>query len=474
MKRPFHSFLLGALVVSTFLTACGGSGSDLGSGTPTPTMKVLFVNSRSDAAQYTAYATFGGGGTLTATKVSDGSTIAKGTSYSFSELSQGVYISEYDSGRIFISIGSTLTTPNSGNGFAANYNNPNLADFATRWDKVELTYSVDPVLNTGAGGADLTSADFFGMPLDIVTTGGTVAPTHLTWRANTVDVFEKLGMLSNFKPITIQDATGSVGVGNNGVMVQGVNNGKVVRIVNPSSVSPVNGGTPFPSFQSYITYLKTGNTTNPGTPIVTNIVGANGQITKGGPFQTYTLQGTISNSTYTLAGMTINPGDVVLDGTVNNGDGNGDVVFTMRFAAADFTDYTIYGAAVPFSILRGSDVNEIAEKVRGDYLSALNFGLAGSTVDNPNLQGTPIGNSPSWTWYGNQPSGQPFAKLPITNAFAYAQPGMNNMSNFNQFAGYLVGVTDSYGFAFNDRLEAPLAAVTDGSTVTVTILPDTR
>ncbi len=33
-------------------------------------------------------------------------------------------------------------------------------------------------------------------------------------------------------------------------------------------------------------------------------------------------------------------------------------------------------------------------------------------------------------------------------------------------------MTDSYGFAYNDRLELPLAAVSDDTTVLVSILPD--
>ncbi len=98
-----------------------------------------------------------------------------------SSLASGVNITTYASGRIYLSIGAGLTSPNAGNGYAPNFNNPDLADFSTRWDKIELT--IQPGANGTSGGVNLTSQDFFGLPLDVTTTGGSQAPAHLTWHA---------------------------------------------------------------------------------------------------------------------------------------------------------------------------------------------------------------------------------------------------------------------------------------------------
>ena len=120
------------------------------------------------------------------------------------------------------------------------------------------------------------------------------------------------------------------------------------------------------------------------------------------------------------------------------------------------------------------------EKALADYLAGLNFGFIGSLELNPNCQssgsecfGDTIGNSPSWTWYGNIPGGGYFAPLPLSDAYAEAQP-----SNFyyNQYAAELnnsdTPLTDSYGFPFTDRLAHPLANLYSDTTLTLTILPD--
>jgi len=117
----------------------------------------------------------------------------------------------------------------------------------------------------------------------------------------------------------------------------------------------------------------------------------------------------------------------------------------------------------------------VVEKVVADYFSGLNFGLIGSHAPNPNAPGQTIGNSPSWTWYGNQPNGGGPTPLPLSDAYAAAQPG--NPDYYNSYAAYLnnssAPVTDAYGFPYTDRLASPLAALDDNTILTMTILPDT-
>jgi hypothetical protein len=90
----------------------------------------------------------------------------------------------------------------------------------------------------------------------------------------------------------------------------------------------------------------------------------------------------------------------------------------------------------------------VVQKIVADYFSGLNFGFIGSQVNNPNMPGTTIGASPSWTWYGNKPNGSGPAPLPLSDAYAAAQPG--NSGFYNAYASYLnnssAPVTDAYGF----------------------------
>jgi uncharacterized protein (TIGR03437 family) len=427
---------------------------------------IKFKNLRPDATTVPAYVSFGGAGTLTGTNLADQTPLSKDKSYKLSDLSAGVSISEFHSGRIYVALGVPLTTANAGNGYSTNFANPTLNDYSTRWDKIEISY-VD-----NDGGANLSSQDFFGIPLQITTTGGAHTPSNLTWRETTANVFHELGKLSNFAVSSPQNATGAIALGNNGVAVDGVTGGNVVRIISPASVSPTDsqGDTCYPSLATYVSYLANGNPASSLQAAATIIAGHNGQIVDGGPFQTYNLKAYIDKNATTIAGSSISPGDLIMDGTINNG--SGDETFTLLIPAANLSDHAAYGANPGFQVIRGVNTNSVAEKVTADYFAALNLGLLGSTVDNPALPGTPVGASPSWTWYGNRLDGLGQPKLPISDAFEYAQP--TNVNYYNQYAAYLSDVSDTYGFAYNDRLQSPLASLDGGSTLTLSILPDVQ
>jgi hypothetical protein len=475
-RRTFLGSGLLAVFAAAMLSACGGGGkldAPPPALTPPPTgVTVQFQNLRPDASTVPVYITFGGSDTLVATNIANGQSIVKGQAYTLAQLSSGVNITEYRSGRIFVSLGVPLVTPTEANGYAPNFDNSTLGDFTTRWDKFEITVTPANGNVATSGGANLTSQDFFGIPLDITTTGGSQPPDHLTWRADTATVFQALGQLSNFSVITPQNSPGAIALGNNGVPIPGVSGGNVVRVVSPGSVAPLNpqnGTTVYPSLQSYIAYLATGNP----QPIPTTIQGNNGQPISGGPYQTYDLTATIANAPTTIGGVAINVGDLVLTGTMNAGTGGGDAPYTIVVPASNLTDYGIYLANPSFTTIpANTNPDNIAQHIVADYFAALNFGIVGSTVANPNDPGSTLGNSPSWTWYGNEPTGAAAPKLPIADAFSAAQP--SNSNRYNSYAAYLAGVTDSYGFAYNDRLESPLAAVSDGTLLTLSVLADER
>ena len=336
-------------------------------------------------------------------------------------------------------------------------------------DKYEITYGLSA---TGVltGGANLSATDFFGIPLKLQTKGGS-QPTTLTWNyngaVNTASIFQTLGALQNFQTDTVSDTLGAiVANGANGVTINTPSGSMagVVRVIAPSST---NGNqTPYPSFTNYLSTIQTGG-------ISATIAGQNGQYPKGGPFQNYNLSGVISNTTQTVNAMTVHPGDLVLNGTVQLGAVT--TPLTILVTKANLSSFAIYGANPAYTICAAcSDANKVVEKVVADYFSGLNFGLIGSHAPNPNAPGQTIGNSPSWTWYGNKPNGGGPTPLPLSDAYAAAQPG--NPDYYNSYAAYLnnssAPVTDAYGFPYTDRLASPLAALDDNTILTMTILPD--
>jgi Beta-1,3-glucanase/PEP-CTERM motif len=441
-----------------------------------------------DSQPLAAYVTFAGGGAFDATATIDGVTqkLLLGKSYQLTDLSGGVDVTEYDSGRVFVSLGSPLTGLSPSNNYAPNFVAPQLnPNFLTRFDKYEINYVTKNAVTSG--GANLSSADFFGIPLELTSTGGQ-QPKTLTWNTSTKTAFTNLGRLANFSTDTIDNASGALVVdktGNSGVNIT-TDSGQtlnVVRVIAPGSVNQgANGSTPFPSLSSYLTYLQTGG---PGsTPITANIAGANGQPTAGGAFQNYNFTAYISNMTKTFTTkdgtLTANPGDLVIDGDVDLGDDTGhETAITILVTKADLTDFVVYGANPTYSSI-GGDTNGIIEKVIADYFAGLNFGFIGSQelnpTTNPTWNGKEIGESPSWTWYGNIPDGGPLDPLPLSDAYAAAQPNPDT-PYYNQYAAYLnnssTPVTDSYGFPYTDRLASPLAALDPDTTLLLTILSDT-
>jgi hypothetical protein len=423
-----------------------------------------FANLRADAANLPVYFSFGGANALDAVNLATNQLIDKGTNYTLSDLSAGVQVNSWSSGRLFVSLDAGLTTPSAANGFSPNFSNPTLGDFATRWDKIELDFDS----GKQSGGANLTAQDFFAIPMQITTTGGGQTPTTLSTHTTASAIFTALGTLSGNSTDTVQNTTGALAAGNNGIMVGGVGGVSAVRVISPASVVPTNaaGGTVYKSLAAYLQYLQTGNG---GNPVVTDIAGANGALGSG--FQTYNLAAIIVKTAGSYGGVAAQPGDLVLYGAINNSDGNGDVPFGIPVTGAHLSDHEVYGANPAFSVAVGADVNGLGSKVIADYFAGLNFGLVGSTVDNPNMPGTTIGASPSWTWYGNKPDGSAFPKLPVADAFAAAQPA--NPTFYNPFASYLASVSDVYGFAYNDRLQSPLASLGPDSVLTLSILDDT-
>ncbi|HEY6517823.1 MAG TPA: autotransporter domain-containing protein [Roseiarcus sp.] len=453
-----------------------------------------FDNDRPDASTVPAYITFTGAlpGQFAATIVGTRTQVLEGVSYSLQSLSSGVDVTEYESGRVFVSLGSPLTSLSAGNQYSPNFTAPTIANvanpnFLTRLDKYEITYTPASYTPQGTfvpanGGANLSATDFFGIPLQLQTTGGAQSKT-LTWNytnnVNTAAVFHALGALENFQTDSVANTLGAiVANGANGVTINtpaGPLNG-VVRIISPSSTNQPGTGssTPYPDIGAYATHIQTNQ-------ISANIAGQNGQFTPNqGPFQNYNMTGTISNGTTPIDGIVYPRGELVLFGNVTKPSGVGTNQLTVTVSQANLQSFAIYGANPAYKVTVGTDANKVVQKIVADYFSGLNFGFIGSPVNNPNKPGTTIGSSPSWTWYGNKPIPDaahppaPVPALPLSDAYEAAQPTQPGF--YNAYASYLnnssAPVTDAYGFPYTDRLASPLASLDDNTVLTMTILSD--
>jgi outer membrane autotransporter protein len=466
-KVHFRRMLAGALAPIGALLIATPAAADL---------VLNFDNDRPDASSLPAYITFTGApaGGFDATIAGTSTELQEGVSYSLSTLAAGVDVTKYTSGRVFVSLGSPLTGLTATSNYAPDFASPTSPNFLTRMDKYEITYGVPASGGAPTGGANLSSTDFFGIPLQLQTTGGS-QPKTLTWNyntaVNTAAVFQALGALENYQTDTVANTLGALVTGGaNGVTINTPNgpmNG-VVRIIAPSSTNqPATGSsTPYPNIGSYATYIQ-----NNG--ISANIAGQNGTFSKNGPFQIYDMTGTISNGVKPINQTVYPAGELVLTGNVTNPNGP-PTTLTVTVTQANLQSFIIYGANPAYNVTVGSNTNNVVQKIIADYFSGLNFGFIGSPVNNPNMSGTTIGASPSWTWYGNKPGGGGLAPLPLSDAYAAAQPA--NSGFYNAYASYLnnssAPVTDAYGFPYTDRLASPLASLDDNTVLTMTILPD--
>jgi hypothetical protein len=439
----------------------------LGASRPAAADLVLtFTNANPDYTADNVYITFGGANTgLAGTINSPGApALVLGQSYALSQLegggTNGVTLSNFNSGRVYVSLGAPLTV-NAANSYNPNFANPGLADYGTRWDKVELSFT------NGVGGANLSAQDFFSVKLQASASGGGQPATSLTWMQSSATVMQTLGGLSGFSVNSAGNPQGALVTGAGGVPIPagGSPGLDVIRVISPATVTPgPNGSTVYPSFSAYLAHLENSG----GTPVATRVAGNNGA------GQAYDFTATIANASYGVGGTTVQAGDLLLTGTVNTGGGPMPTTAVVR--AANMTDYAVYGASPSFTVSQGADTNGMVTRAMADYFSGLNFGLVGSPEINPfaAADGLPVnttfGASPTWTWYGNNPNGVNQTAISISYAYAAAQPTQPGW--YNLYASDLTTVSDAYGFAYNDRLQSPLASLANGSTLNITVLRD--
>jgi hypothetical protein len=359
----------------------------------------------------------------------------------------GMNLTDFRGGRLLFSLGTPLCPSNG-------CNNPDFQKgggpgTAIRWDKMEITLDGTP-----HGSANLSSTDFFGLNLGMATfqPGSSTPHQSVGWNASAVSVFQTLGGL--IKQVGGVADPNVVVTGANGVNVPGL--GNVLRIISPSTVPPASIAS-YPSLQAYVNYVQQQN-------ITTNVTGQYSGIGNppSNPFKA---------QSYNFAATILANGDLQLVGTSSAVAGT----VTILVKSADLLT-GLLGTNPPYMVNGTAEsigTNNVYSSVVRDILSGFNFGLVGSNAINPNT-GHPYRNDPTQDWY--------VPTVGQNHAYDYAQPSGSacNISTnpptvcYNQYAGEIADLGDSYGFPFTDLLGHPLVNLNPATIdrLDITIFPD--
>ncbi|HEY8036681.1 MAG TPA: beta-1,3-glucanase family protein [Methylobacter sp.] len=382
-----------------------------------------------------------------------------GNWYTLDELSEGVSITAFSGGRVYVAYGTPWTIQHVGYEPGQAVTDPN---FYLRYDKIEMTFSGSPY-----DVADLTSIDYWSIPMTLKTflSGKQIQTVSgLLPGVTTQKLFQALNAL------TTPPASGLPGPGGiDGTPIPALVPGQYqvyptgpapgtafARIIGPSSYPPIYPAPgaipvqPYPLFHDYLSFLL--EAFGPGT--VTSLIPTlgNGVIaTIAGNFagvgSPVPLSGSQSKQTYNLAATIDNNLDITLTGTVSS---DPTITTTMLFKIDDLLNPAgIYGGNAPF-YLNGATTatnlgNDVYGWICGDLFAGLNIGAVGSSTS---YNGTIVGALPSESWF--------FGKLPSALFFNWLQP--NNLY-YNQWAATLAKYSQAYNFAFTDRFAPVLASL---------------
>lgn len=356
------------------------------------------------------------------------------------------------SGRLLVSFGSAITY--------ANNTAPTATSETCRWDKMEFGYP--------GSGADLTSLDFFGIPMqfEYLDAAGDVLDSATFYTSTATLLGSLLGLSGSMGNAFMPTVSGT-----------SVDLSNFQRVLGPGTIasSATDGSpAPYPSFSGYIAALVTGKQsfTVSGTAGVGAPAPTDNAVTYSytGSFSSDGAGGYVLTLTGTTSGM---PYGLYTDtsGTTSAQQLPSNLTVTLALPAASL-DINIYAApATSFTVALSSSsqqptslptdwqeyvANSVYATIAGDILAGLNFGYPGGTLGNDGA-----------IWYTNPPpTPYPFAEVRATNDGYY-----------NPYAAVLYNYSDAYGFPFSDRGGRPSPYLPQPSTATtlrITILPDVR
>ncbi len=369
-----------------------------------------------------------------------------GNWYRLTDLSDGIAISNFSGGRVYICYGKRWKVQGAGYEPAQSVTDPN---FFMRYDKMEMTYT-----GAQADVADLTSIDYWSIPMTLnAKQGATIIESDhgLKPGVTTKMVYDALNSLTTPPVSGIANAIPALVPGQFQQSGNGPKPGKnFARIIGPGSYPPIlppPAGvpvTPYNTMQDYLNSLL--QSFGPGTsvgqlvPTLGNgvIATISGQFAGVGP--TVPTSGAKAKQTYNLVATIDANLDITLTGTLSAINGEQ----TMKFAYQDLVNPTgIYGGNALYVLNsatgKTAPPNDVYGWVVGDLLSGINIGAVGSQTKVGG--GAAFGSLPSSQWFGYG-TDQFFNKL---------QPGT---SNFNQWAATLTPLSEAYNFAYSDRFSA--------------------
>lgn len=379
-----------------------------------------------------------------------------GNWYTLDDLSEGVSITAFSGGRIYVAYGTPWTILHAGYEPGQAVTDQN---FYLRYDKIEMTFTGNP-----GDVADLTSIDYWSIPMTLETflDGKNVQTVSgLLPGATTKQLFDALNALTT-PPISGLPGPGGI----DGTPIPALVPGQYqayptgptpgtafARIIGPSSYPPnypAPGAIPVQPYQLFHDYLffllktfgpGTGTTTIPplGDGVIATIKGNFAGVGNPAP-----QSGPQSKQAYNMVATIDSNLDVTLTGTV------GSVSTTMLFKVDDLLNPAgIYGGNAPF-YLNGATTptnlgNDVYGWVCGDLFAGFNIGAVGSPT---NYNGKVVGALPSESWF--------FGKLPLPLFFSGLQP---NKPYYNEWAATLAQYSQAYNFAFTDRFARVFASL---------------
>lgn len=406
----------------------------------------------------------GAGGAATAVPLSSLTQVGNQTSPYTGDVRPvyGFNVTSVNGGRLWVSYGSPVV-----------YTSDADPDASTpyRLDKMELAFNAS---GNGGGGADLTSLDYYGIPMELQAIGFTGAVQDVrTFYASTPTILKQIYALrgnnqmgSAFLQTPSPGASPAPGSSPSPspTPASGWNPNTdslstFLRVLGPQTIAGNPGATsafPYTSFASYLNSMV-------GKPPL--ILTGNGGVGYGTPNTSYFYEATVSPDgkggfivsmiptqpmTNAPFGLTPAPSPVPLAANLP-------VTLSLPKNQLDFAVYSA-GAntwAVPVECdEQGPSKNSIYATIVGDFVSAVQFGY---------INGKGPNNSSAW-----------YSSFPVLLPFANARP--TNDGFYNPYASIFYNLSDSYGFPFSDRngRVSPLLDIGSVPVMLVRVLGDNR
>lgn len=351
---------------------------------------------------------------------------------------------------------------------------PTATSRAMRWDKLELGFP--------GSGADLTSIDFFGIPLQFEYFDGSGALlSTMTYYTSTPTLLDAMYQLDTATMASAFQQVSKTGTLSYGWTPDVSPLSSFVRLLGPQTLTASNSPpAPYPSFASYLNALVAS-----GQSFTLTGIGGVGAPAPSNNSVSYSYTGSVASDReggylINLTGTTT----AVSPNLVNTPYGlapdaqntlqcallPANLPVTLALAAGAF-DNAIYAAeATAYAVGQSTSSsgpsylepslvpyaqNSVYASIAGDFIAALHFGYAGGNC-----------GSDSGAWYSSPPTAYPFAGARATNDGFY-----------NAFAAVLYNLSDAYGFPFSDRGGRPSPYVPlppTATTMRITVLADSR